>query len=54
MTIAGSMTMAIYNNEIREIAHFGGYIIINQSFWYPENKYTEDEAKKAFLNRDTP
>lgn len=53
MTIAGNMTMGIYNSEIREIAHFGGYIIINQSYWYPEDKYTEETAKIAFLNRDS-
>ena len=41
-----------YNSEIREIAHFNGYIIINQSYWYPESKYTEEEAKEKFLNRD--
>ena len=34
MTIAGSMTMAIYNSEIREIAHFGGYIIITPLYNY--------------------
>lgn len=40
-----------YNSEIREVAHFNGNIIINQSYWYPESKYTEETAKEAFLNR---
>lgn len=46
------MTVELYDMEIREIAHFNGYIIINQSYWYPKSKYTEDTAKKAFLNRN--
>ena len=46
MTISGNMTISIYNSEIREIAHFNGYIIINQSYWYSESKYTEEEAKE--------
>lgn len=52
MTLAGSMTIAIYNSEIRDVAHFNEYIIINQTYWYPESKYTEETAKEAFLNRD--
>lgn len=52
MTIAGSMTIRIYDSEIRSIYHDLGYWIINQSYWYPDNKYTEETAKEAFLNRD--
>lgn len=52
MTLAGNVTMAIYNSEIREVAHLDGYIIINQTYWYPESKYTEETAKETFLNRD--
>ncbi len=52
MTLAGSMTIRIYDSEIREVYHDLGYWIINQTFWYPDNKYTEETAKEAFLNRD--
>lgn len=45
------MTIEMYDTEIREIAYFNGYIIINQSYWYPERKYTEETAKEKFLNR---
>ena len=50
MTLAGSMT--IYDSEIREVAHDLGHWIINQSHWYSDNKYTEEQAKQAFLNRN--
>ncbi len=46
------MTVKIYDMEIREIHHDLGYWIINQSYWYADNKYTEETARKAFLNRD--
>lgn len=46
------MTVELYDSEIREVAHFNGYIIINQSYWYPESKYTEEKAKEKFLNRN--
>lgn len=49
MTIAGSMTTAIYDSEIRKVEHFNGYIIINQSYWLPENKYTEEKAVEKYL-----
>ena len=52
MTLAGSMTIEMYNSEIREVAHDLGYWIINQSYWYPDDKYTEEQAKEKFLNRD--
>lgn len=52
MAIAGSMTIRIYNSEIREVCHDLGYWIINQTYWYPDNKYTEETAKEAFLNRE--
>lgn len=52
LTLAESMTIEIYNSEIREVAHDLGYWIINQSYWYPDNKYTEETAREAFLNRD--
>lgn len=50
--LAGSITIAIYNSEIREVAHDLGYWIINQTYWYPDGKYTEETAKEAFLNRN--
>ena len=45
------MTVEIYDMEIREVHHDLGYWIINQSYWYPDNKYTEESAKEKFLNR---
>ncbi len=50
MTIAGSMTIPIYDSEIREVKHFNGYIIINQGYWLPENKYTEETAIEKYLS----
>lgn len=52
MTIAGSMTISIYNSKIREVVHDLGHWIINQTYWYPDDKYTEEQAKEAFLNRN--
>lgn len=52
MTLAGRMTIRIYDSEIREVYHDLGYWIINQTYWYPDNKYTEETAKEAFLNRE--
>ena len=52
MTLAGSMTISIYDSEIHEIHHDLGYWIINETYWYPDNKYTEDQAKAAFLSKD--
>ena len=52
MTLAGSMTISIYDSEIREVAHDLGHWIINQSHWYPDNKYTEEQAKEVFLNKN--
>ena len=52
MALAGSMTISIYDSEIREITHDLGHWIINQSHWYPDNKYTEEQAKQAFFNRN--
>lgn len=46
------MTIGIYDSEIREVCHDLGYWIINQSYWYPDSKYTEETAKEAFLNRE--
>lgn len=51
MTYAGSMTMSIYNSEIREIHHDLGYWIINQSYWYSDKKYTKEQAIEKFKNR---
>lgn len=45
------MLLAIYDSEIREIAHDLGYWIINQSHWYSDKKYTEEQAKEAYLRR---
>ena len=50
MKIQGSILYESYFNEIQEIAHDLGYIIINQSYWYPESKYTEKEAIEKYLN----
>lgn len=52
MTVAGSMTIRIYDSEIHSVHHDLGYWIINKTYWYPDNKYTEEQAKEAFLNRD--
>lgn len=57
MALAGIHTISIYNSKIREIGHmtaFDGtrYIIINQTHWYPADKYTDETAKLAFLNRN--
>ena len=52
MAMAGSMTIRIYDSEIREVYHDLGYWIINQTYWYPDNKYTEQTAKEAFLNME--
>lgn len=52
MTLAGSMAISIYDSEIHEIHHDLGYWIINKTYWYPDNKYTEDQAKAAFLSKD--
>lgn len=46
------MTVELYDMEIREIAHFNGFIIINQSYWYRESEYTEEQAKEKFLNKN--
>lgn len=51
MTIVDSTTIRIYDSAIREVCHDLGYWIINQTYWYPDNKYTEETAKEAFLNR---
>lgn len=47
--MAVDLSMRIYNSEIREVAHYKENIIINQSHWYPESKYTEEQAKEHFL-----
>ena len=45
MTLAGSMTIEMYNSEIREVAHDLGYWIINQSYWYPDDKRNHGKSK---------
>ena len=52
MTLAGSMTISIYDSEIHEIHHDLGYWIINKTYWNPDSKYTEEQAKAAFLSKD--
>lgn len=52
MTIAGSMTISIYDSEIRNIYHDLGYWIINLCYWYPDTKYTKEQAIEAFKNKD--
>lgn len=43
--------MKIYNSQIREIQHYLGYWVINQSYWYLDTKYTKEQAIKEFLSR---
>lgn len=50
MKIQGSILYESYFNKVHEIAHDLGYIIINQSYWYPESKYTEQQAIEKYLN----
>lgn len=50
MEIQGRVLYESYFNEVHEIAHDLGYIIINQSYWYPESKYTEQQAIEKYLN----
>ncbi len=50
------MTVTTYDMEVREIAHCTDgwgkkHIIINQSYWYPADKYTEEEAVEKFMKR---
>ena len=52
MTLAGSMTISIYDSEIRNIYHDLGYWIINLCYWYPDTKYTREQAIEAFKNKD--
>ena len=52
MTLAGSMTISIYDSEIRNIYHDLGYWIINLCYWYPDTKYTKEQAIEAFKNKD--
>lgn len=52
MTLAGSMTISIYDSEIRNIYHDLGYWIINLRYWYPDTKYTREQAIEAFKNKD--
>ena len=49
MTLAGSMTIRIYDSEIHSVHHDLGYWIINKTYWYPDNKYTEEQAKEYHL-----
>ncbi len=50
MKVQGTALYNSYFSEIQEITHDLGYIIINQSYWYPESKYTEEEAIKKYLS----
>ncbi len=52
MALAGSMTISIYDSEIRNIYHDLGYWIINLCYWYPDTKYTREQAIEAFKNKD--
>lgn len=52
MALAGSMTISIYDSEIRNIYHGLGYWIINLCYWYPDTKYTREQAIEAFKNKD--
>lgn len=41
------MLLAIYDSEIREIAHDLGYWIINQSHWYSDKKIYRRTGKRS-------
>lgn len=48
------MTVEMYDSKIREVAHFTNawgesFIIINQSYWYDANKYTEEQAIEDWM-----
>lgn len=48
------MTVQTYDTEIRELAHFTNeagrsYIIINQTYWYSADNYTDETAAAAYL-----
>ena len=47
------MSIEIYEQEVREIGRFKNqwgeeYIIINQTYWYSTDNYTQEEAIKAY------
>lgn len=46
------MTVEQYDSEVREIVHDLGHWIINQTYWYPDDKYTKQQAIEAFANRN--
>lgn len=46
------MTVREYDSQVREVAHYNGYIVVNQSYWYPENQYTEAEAISRFKKKN--
>lgn len=48
------MTIETYNAEVNEIAHFTNdagrrYIIINQTYWYSADEYTDETAAAAYM-----
>jgi hypothetical protein len=48
------MSERLYDATVREVARFVGYggreyIIINQSYWYPADVYTEETAKIEYM-----
>lgn len=50
------MTVATYDMEVREVKHFTDgwgkeHIIINQSYWFDADKYTEEEAVAKYKER---
>ena len=42
----------LYDSEIRNIYHDLGYWIINLCYWYPDTKYTKEQAIETFKNKD--
>lgn len=50
------MTIELYDSCFREIGHFTSdngkrYIIINQSYWYDADKWTDKDAIEDFKKR---
>ena len=48
------MTVRLYDATVREVVRvvgYGGkeYIVINQSYWYPADMYTEETAKLEYM-----
>lgn len=42
------MNIKLYDSKVREVYDDLGFIIINQSYWYPKAKYTKEQAVAEF------